>query len=440
MALNLASLSSPNSAAAYTLANAGAVDGSLAYLYASVPLLVASRSTAVPLRRLIEGYRQVREVRPWDVTSSAVDGGGGDVNGRYVPGLGEQEEGRAQIPALLYGRLYLPASHLEALYLRRLSPTSQLKISCVSASHLQAGGSVLFLLSRDCGRYSTDYLYSTDSALFGVRGLYNFGAAPASPPQSTSASASSHPSAATPRLQGRFSAGAELYYGLLNKSGGVSTGLRFTTLPAHPGFPYTMTLTLNPLMGNLSSTYAVQARPGLALCSRFDFNVYSYESEIVVGCELWRRRRRDDRRESGSGQWGAKDDGLEWARERMRRSERRGWVAKGGVLPEDVARTESMAQDAGIGASVPPPLIPAQGPATSALAPSPLSPFDASSDTYSDANTAGVLKARVNQEGAVGVLWEGRAKALLYSFGLQIDFRRSEQIFRSVGLELRYSA
>ena len=51
-----------------------------------------------------------------------------------------------------------------------------------------------------------------------------------------------------------------------------------------------MTLTLNPLMGNLSSTYAVKAGPNLALCSRFDFNVYSYESDVVVGMELWRRR------------------------------------------------------------------------------------------------------------------------------------------------------
>ena len=50
-----------------------------------------------------------------------------------------------------------------------------------------------------------------------------------------------------------------------------------------------MTLTLNPLMGNLSSTYAVRAGPNLALCSRFDFNVYSYESDVSLGLELWQR-------------------------------------------------------------------------------------------------------------------------------------------------------
>lgn len=51
-----------------------------------------------------------------------------------------------------------------------------------------------------------------------------------------------------------------------------------------------MTLTVNPLMGNLSSTYAAKAGPHLALCSQFDFNVYSYESEVAVGMELWQLR------------------------------------------------------------------------------------------------------------------------------------------------------
>ncbi|KAL8746451.1 MAG: hypothetical protein Q9190_001548 [Brigantiaea leucoxantha] len=68
----------------------------------------------------------------------------------------------------------------------------------------------------------------------------------------------------------------------------MSTGLRFATLPSHPGFPYTMTLTLNPLMGNLSSTYSVRAGDLLSLSTRFDFNVYSYESDVVMGMELWR--------------------------------------------------------------------------------------------------------------------------------------------------------
>lgn len=69
----------------------------------------------------------------------------------------------------------------------------------------------------------------------------------------------------------------------------VSTGLRFTTLPGQPN-PLTMTLTVAPLMGQISTSYAIKTSTDSAFCSRFDFNLYSYESELVVGCELWQRR------------------------------------------------------------------------------------------------------------------------------------------------------
>ena len=183
----------------------------------------------------------------------------------------------------------------------------------------------------------------------------------------TSTATSAVSSSSSPEgLHGRFSAGAELYYGLLNKSGGVSTGIRFATLPRHTGFPYTMTLTLNPLMGNLSSTYAVKASPSLALCSRFDFNVYSYESDLQLGMELWRRRR--------------KHDGLDWVYTKL-----------------GIKRKE-------------------------------------------DDDVAGVLKARMNQDWGLGVLWEGKVKDLLYTCGVTMDFRRRDSPFKAVGLELQYSS
>lgn len=51
-----------------------------------------------------------------------------------------------------------------------------------------------------------------------------------------------------------------------------------------------MTMTITPLMGQISTSYAIKTSPYSAFCSRFDFNLYSYESELVVGCELWQRR------------------------------------------------------------------------------------------------------------------------------------------------------
>ena len=264
----------------------------------------------------------------------------------------------------MYGRIFLPQSRLEALYLRRLGPSRQLRIAAVSDSNLNNGGTILALLQNDFGKYSTEYMYSTDSALMGVRGLYNFGPDPRVAPTEPTAVEQMEP------VHGRFSAGAELYYGILNKSGGISTGVRFTTLPNHPGFPYTMTLTLNPLMGNLSSTYSVKAGSSLALCSRFDFNFYSYESELQLGCELWRRRNTAD---------------TDWAVKKLRP----GWK-RPTVSPDD--------------------------------------------------DVSGVLKAKVNQDGQIGVLWEGRIKELLFTLGASLDLKKREQIFRSVGVELQYSS
>ena len=295
---------------------------------------------------------------------------------------------------LLYGRMYLPAARLEALYLRRPSPSTWLRVAAVSdAPRLGGGGnggSLLASLARDTGKYSTEAMVSLDGAVLGARGLYNFGPDPRTPAheydgESPPAHAEGG-SGSGRRPHGRFSAGAELYYGLLNKSGGASTGLRFATLPAHRGAPYTMTLTLNPLMGNLSSTYAVRAGPALALGSRFDFNFYSYESGFTAGLELWRRAATAD-----------KDKDKDRDGKGMEEVSAGGSGADG-----DEEQTDFRA--------------------------------------WRPQDTAGVLKARMSHDGEVGVLWEGRAKELLYSFGFKVDFKQREQIFRGVGLEIQYSS
>jgi len=348
--LQISSLAAPNFATSYTLGSVGVVDGSVSYLYSSLPLRKEFKSSHIDLKNVIRGYKHVKELRRpdenwwWELWHA----------GKRID----------RKNTLMYGRVFLPQSRLEALYLRRLTPTRQLRIAAVSDSNLNNGGTILALLQNDVGKYSTEYMYSTDSALMGLRGLYNFGPDPRNAPTQPTSEHQVEP------VHGRFSAGAELYYGLLNKSGGVSTGLRFTTLPDHPGFPYTMTLTLNPLMGNLTSTYAVKAGPNLALCSRFDFNFYSYESELVLGCELWRRRNTAD---------------IDWAVKKLR--------------PDWGQPTRSP-----------------------------------------DDDVPGVLKARVDQDWRVGVLWEGRIKELLFTLGASLDLKKREHIFRSVGLELQYSS
>ncbi|KAE9978787.1 hypothetical protein EG328_001243 [Venturia inaequalis] len=383
--LHVSSLPSPKLATSYTLSTTGLVDGSVSYLYSSLPLHIPSKTPALNLHDFVRGYRRLSPVRAPD-----------------EPWWWEEWQGGERVDrrhTLLYGRLYLPRNALEALYLRRMSPTRVLKVSAVSDATLPNGGSILGLVQNDHGKYSTEYLYSTDSALFGLRGLYNFGPDPRKqgivvPPTVEETLEESYSTTTIPSA-GLFSAGAELYYGLLNKSFGLSTGLRFTTLPAHTSFPYTMTLTLNPLMGNLSSTYSVKAGRHLAFSSRFDFNFYSYESGVLVGLELWRMRRPDKE--------------LEWARKRMAQDS---WDEK---KDEGFATTRTT---------------------ESAIA----APRFTRALTKEDDEVAGVLKARVDQDWRIGLLWEGRFKELLFSVGTSLDLKRREQIFRGIGLEVQYSS
>ena len=137
-----------------------------------------------------------------------------------------------------------------------------------------------------------------------------------------------------------------------------------------------MTLTMNPLMGNLSSTYSVLASPILTMSSRFDFNVYSYESELLVGAELWRRKEKPLRED------------LNWARLKMGQK----------ILD------------------------------------------DQSSNVDKRNDMAGCLKARLDQRGGLGLLWEGRVKELLYSCGAMVDLRGGENMFKGFGVEVQYSS
>ncbi|KIY04215.1 uncharacterized protein Z520_00908 [Fonsecaea multimorphosa CBS 102226] len=357
LSLHVSSLSTPNFASSYTLSTLGHIDGSISYLYSSIPLgHVPSEAPTIPLRYLTPGYRDIR--LPLAFPPGQKKG---------IPKF-LSEDGRK--PILLHATLDLPPpSVLTALYARRISPETLLSVSLYSKSAstpvLNSGpppASVLAHIQHDAGRYSIEGLGSTDNGLLGVRGLWNFGLSPPktpevslstpapslqvagatdgftefpspglnSPPQADALTAYQNRLASKPSL---LSAGAEFYYSPLSHVIGLSTGLRFTTLTPHitpsepppqptpspnkplagtsaailstashailtpsnvphSSFPYTMTLTLTPLTGSISSTYSVRPTSALSLSSRFDFNFYSWESRYVVGGELWRPRRR----------------------------------------------------------------------------------------------------------------------------------------------------
>jgi distribution and morphology protein 10 len=369
---------------------------------------IAAQSDRIPLSALLRSYRHLH--------------GLGSRDGQWCWEAGDTPNDATQ-PAvttsppnttsegstLLYGRLYLPQSLLEALFVRRLNPNLQLQLSAVSERSLRNGGTILGLVQYDKGKYGVEGLVSTDGGMLGIRGLYNFGGdtSPASSPGSSVGSVTQEnggngQQSEKERIYGRFSAGGEVYYGTLNKSGGMSLGARFATLPAHRGTPLTATLTINPLMGNINATYAVLARDYCSLATRMEFNVYSYESEWAVGMELWSNRK------PAGFLLGADPRNLSVPEPGPLKKKERSFQAK----------LEWRLDDEGPKSKTPEEKPAAEDP-----------------DEY-----RGVLKARMDHHLRLGVLWEGRAKSLIFSLGTGIDLRKLDEPFRSLGLAIQYSS
>ncbi|KAI0004760.1 hypothetical protein F4779DRAFT_68170 [Xylariaceae sp. FL0662B] len=414
--LTLSSLATPHFATSYQLGTVGIVDGSISYLYSTVSLDDAiAQSVKIPLPNLLKSYRPLSE----------------------LPRRGNGNEVDLVKGGLAYGRLYLPQSTLEALLIRRFSPALQMQVSTVSKRTLKNGGTVLAMVQYDEGRYGIECLASSDGGLLGVRGLYNFGGdVEQLDTPVNSRTLNGNGTGNGERIYGRFSTGAELYYGTLNKSGGMSLGTRFATLPTHKGAPLTATMTINPLMGSISWTYAVMAGNHCSLATRMSFNVYSYESDWAVGMELWRKK----------GAW-LVDRELEEApipgptTTRPKRS----FQAKMEWRLDDPLPTPDTPESMPL--LPPPPQIVPQ--------PKKERSFRAKmewrlDDPYLDSNPmavddaddqySGVLKARLDQHLRVGLLWEGRFQSLLFSLGSGIDLRRLDAPFRTLGLEIQFSS
>ncbi|RMJ28598.1 hypothetical protein PHISP_00558 [Aspergillus sp. HF37] len=400
--VHLSSLSTPHFATSYTLGTVGLIDGSVSYLFSTVPFdNTPSRSALIPLRKLAPGYRQVQppaapgDVWGWDSLlnlSRPTESDNAQPEGHSTTSDVYNANILGRKATLLHATMHLPPpTTLNALFLRRISPTTQLSLAVCSTqgyplSKSAPQASLLTQLSHDTGKFCNEYLFSTDNTLFGWRGLWNFGPDPRTRHHH-------HGAAAAPPAPSLLSAGAEAYYSPVSSLVGMSTGLRFSTLPVAtsngpPGsaaaaaaaatttpistFPYTLTLTLTPLTGSLSTTYSLSASPNLSFSSRFGFNVYSWESEMVAGCELWRQTKA-----RGSSAHGDEVDGLEWARRKMRMTEF-------APRPDPEEEHEHVKEE----------------------------PGDA------DETSESVLKVRVDQAWNVRLLWEGRVKELLVSAGV----------------------
>ncbi|KAH9062205.1 mitochondrial distribution and morphology protein 10 [Lactarius vividus] len=317
---------------------------------------------------------------------------------------------------LLYGRLYVPTGRLDALYSTRLSSTLQALVAAISdpradvrqSQSTSSPRNLMLSLQHDTGRWCTEYTYSAEDSMVGVRMLHNFGKLVDESGSATLASRRGgmkridEEDAMEGGLKGRISAGAEVYFSAKEKSAGVSTGIRFTTLPdaTPPSFqpptessstsalpssfssscsPHasqpatTITALFNPMVGYISGAYTARVSRDLSLSSRFDFNVYSYESEWTVGAEWWLRPSRSK------------------------------------------PALDSTSED--------PPTI--SSPSPSEL---PTSPF----------GVTGVVKARASTSNDIALLWEGRLKNVLVGLGVASNLSSGTKPIKSFGLELSY--
>jgi distribution and morphology protein 10 len=389
--LTLSSLASPNFATSYQLGSVGIVDGSISYLFSSVPLrlLLTPQSETVNLPELLRSYKPLTELPH-----------------RTNPLLQTAQD--KPDSSLLYGRFYLPQALLEALVVKRFTPALQVQLSAVSAHHLKNGGTVLGLAQYDVGKYALEGLASSDGGLLGFRGVYNFGGDAEKPSDQAPVDNDRE------RIYGRFSTGGEVYYGTLNKSGGISVGTRFATLPAHKGTPLSATLTLNPLMGNISASYAVVAGRHCSLATRMEFNVFSYESAWAIGMELWRK---PFTRPVIEDEPVVEDKVVLEEKPEEKRPKERSFQAK---LEWRLDEPEPV-----VIKPPPPPPPPKEE----------IEPEKPGEERY-----AGVLKTRLDQNMRIGVLWEGRVKSLLFSLGSGIDLRKLDKPFRTLGLEIQFSS
>lgn len=146
--------------------------------------------------------------------------------------------------------------------------------------------------------------------------------------------------------------------------------------------------------------YAAMVTRDLSVCTRYDINVYSYESDLVIGAEYLLRNQEDQTRES------------EWLRESQGV-----WAP---VNNKELSLRENSNKEQEIAA------LDIHIPSEPASANRP--------------NTMlGLIKGRISTAGIAALLWEGRWRQCIMSVGLRTRMQPSRRMLEPVlGIELMY--
>ncbi|KAF7301448.1 Mitochondrial distribution and morphology protein 10 [Mycena indigotica] len=277
--LHLSVSKSPNSLfkTTYSMNAMPSLNGSIGYIFTSCELDIKSSGNA-RFKDMLERFRVYDQPRRPEPKEEEF------FNGERVD----------KRDYLLYGRFYLPTGRLDALY------STQVAVRGGNASNL------IFNLQHDVGKWCTEYTWSADDGVPAV----DASSAEQEKVRSPGMKRVDEEDPIEGGLKGRVSAGAEVYFSAKERSAGISTGFRFTTFPdaTPPSFqapgsassplgakgppsqpPTTITALFNPMLGHISSAYSARVSRDLSMSSRFDFNVYSYESEWTLGTEWWMR-------------------------------------------------------------------------------------------------------------------------------------------------------
>lgn len=539
LSLSISASPSPPFFTSYRLRALPQLTGALGYIFASIednegnvkPLDIGGSSRDIRLKSLVDCFHIIDAPRK-------------PVGKEQVWYKGYRMDHKDYF---LYGCMHIPSARVDALVATRLSPTWQLLATAISMpprntfglsphtatlhslseksseTHLNnnlasstngppgppPGVTNLHInLQQDTGKWFTEYSYSVDDGLLGFRVLHNFG-------QLGSLSDSTAPltgedidhamntdsvrqrideenaqeNAVGGGLQGRFSVGGEIFVSPLEKSAGLSTGVRFTTLPendfgdsatqpstgaASVGLthfnepnngvspsqpPTTITATLNPMMGHLGTAYVAQMTRDIVACSRFDFNVYSYDSELTLGAEYWLRSNK------------SVDDASVDENNSQRLDKAVASVNASSPMERGLVDRQLYArQQSGLSLRDSPPsnnhrasLVPSsaqwtlrdedQDPgsvkesdsATTTSEQPTLNSSSGNSSTFFKESVIGILKGRISTTGMVALLWESRLRNCLVSVGIRGDLSASSPSntlsttpLRSVGVDVLY--
>lgn len=302
------------------------LQGSLSYLSSSASLDNYYKSShLLQLNRVLQGYRDI---------------------------VDEPDVENIDRPYLLYGKMYFPSQFLEGMFIKRFSSNYQLITKFVNTPRLnklsQPTSIFTFYFQRTSDNCYHDFIYSTRENLFGFRCLYHFNIP--NPASQLARTEKKLNPIIKPPYPSTFSAGCELWYATGSVSPGVSIAARYSTyidsfrylinsFPIYspltnselPPFystlntksgkkvirsipyaissihPLTFTLATNPLLGTCESTYAIKSeihykknvrgeetnklsmgKMGITFSSKYQFNIYSYESDLILGAQILR--------------------------------------------------------------------------------------------------------------------------------------------------------